>query len=221
MSLPSLQSTCFLVWWWCTSCSAPSTRWPTCTASRHSCSCRAVRNPTWMKKGSPSWTATRHRLTRKTKLPANPWTRDHRHPTAPSTRAKRCGGREQVEPLFNRWLRGWIYTLFFFPFLTCKTFWTESGWRNDELGWVFKIPPTWEDHLFLHIKDCPNFNVGTHTWPKMHKCFTSFTLVVTVVRLQHQDCTRGVRATNIRHVVIFKSLLPFTFLCSFELLVEN
>lgn len=91
-----LQFTCSWVWWCCTSCCAPSTRWPTCTAWPPSCSCRAARTPCWRRTGRPSWTPTRRLLpTPKTKRPASPWVRSPTSRTTPSTRAELGGGENR------------------------------------------------------------------------------------------------------------------------------
>lgn len=123
VSPPSLQPTCSPVWWWCISCCAPSTRWPTCTAWPPSCSCRAARTPCWRMTGRPSWMLTRHHLhTWMTKTPANPWTRAPSRRTTPSTNAE-LEEKPNVLPLVIpqsvSWDQtpgsvGWIWTFHFF-----------------------------------------------------------------------------------------------------------
>ena len=100
---PPLQSTCSWGSWWCTSCCAPSTRWPTCTASPASWSCRTVKNPrgTW----GPSWGTARrtpapHRPDPCTteRPPSSPWSPRPSLPITPSARAELGGWRPPPPP---------------------------------------------------------------------------------------------------------------------------
>lgn len=123
----SHQSTCLWVWWWCTSCCAPSTKWLTCMAWPPSCSCPAVRRLTKTRTGSPLWRpTTRRRRPRTTQknLPANPWSRDHSRRTTPSTKAEQrgSGGNTEALPLaIASALAGWISKpLSFFYFVVYK-----------------------------------------------------------------------------------------------------
>lgn len=178
VSLPSLQSTCSWVSWWCTSCCAPSTKWQTCTAWPPSCSCPAVRT-TWMKTGSPSWRTTmkvRRPVTWQTKQPAGPWSRDHSPHTTPSTKAELCAGREEKMKLYLWWPLGletvmkhlgWIWILVFI-FSFCLLAFQRSEYDddddnnnhdNEESRWVLRFSlckrtvrqSEWLLHHFLHI----------------------------------------------------------------------
>lgn len=104
-SLPSwllslcLQCTCSWVWWWCTSCYAPSTRCLMCMAWLPCYSCLAVKILTRMRTESPSWITARVPRGRQKRVPAITLSRDHRCPTTPSTGAELWGRREKGKKL--------------------------------------------------------------------------------------------------------------------------
>lgn len=94
-----LQCTCSWVWWWCTSCYAPSTRCLICMAWLPFYSCHAVKILTRMRTESPSWITARVPRGRQKRVPAITLSRDHRCPTTPSTGAELWGRREKGKKL--------------------------------------------------------------------------------------------------------------------------